>query len=78
MLLYNLKREVPLEFGEMIRLLESVGYRSRLIFMCNSLTDLSDISSLLASLFSTPVKLSDPFFTEFLFTTSENIFAFKR
>jgi hypothetical protein len=62
----------------MIRFSESIGYQSRLIFMYNSLTDLSDIASLPASLFSTPVKLSDPFFTEFLFTTSENIYAFKR
>jgi hypothetical protein len=35
------------------------------MFMYNSLTDLSDIASLPASLFSTPVKLSDPFSLNF-------------
>jgi hypothetical protein len=35
------------------------------MFMYNSLTDLPDIASLPASLFSTPVKLSDPFLLNF-------------
>jgi hypothetical protein len=49
----------------MIRFSESVDYQSRLMFTYNSLTDLSDIASLPASLFSTPVKLSDPFLLNF-------------
>ena len=36
------------------------------MFMYNSLTDLPDISSLPASLFSTPVKLSNPFSLNFM------------
>jgi hypothetical protein len=45
--------------------------------MCDSLTDIIDIASLPASLFSTPVKLStSPI--EFPFTTSINTFSFCR
>jgi hypothetical protein len=40
---------------------EKIDYQSRVRFMYNSLTDISDIASLPASLFSTPVKLSGPF-----------------
>ena len=46
--------------------LEKVDYQSRVIFMYNSLTDILDIASLPAGLFSTPVKLSTPFLLNFL------------
>ena len=61
-IIYFLIGEVPSEFGMWIRFLGSIGYQSRVIFMYNNLTYISDIASLPASLFSTPVKLSSPFY----------------
>ena len=72
-IIYFLIREVLSEFGMWIRFLESIGYQSRVVFMYNSLTDISDIASLPASLFSTPVKLSDPLLLNF-FSPLRNIF----
>jgi hypothetical protein len=53
--------------------LEKVDYQSRVKIMYNSLTDISDIASLPAGLFSTPVKLSAPFLLNFL-SPIRNIF----
>ena len=41
---------------------EKAGDKGRVKIMYDSLTDTSDIASLPASLFSTPVKLSIPFY----------------
>jgi hypothetical protein len=40
---------------------EKIDYQSRVRFMYSNLTDISDIASLPASLFNTPVKLFGPF-----------------
>ena len=42
------------------------SYQSRVKITYDNLTDISDIASLPASLFSTPVKLSGPFLLNFL------------
>jgi hypothetical protein len=57
----------------MIKFSESVDSRSILMLMYNSLTDLPDIASLPASLFSTPVKLSDPFLLNFFSPLQKNL-----
>jgi hypothetical protein len=53
--------------------LEKVDHQGRVKFMYNSLTNISDIASLPAGLFSTPVKLSAPFLLNFL-SPLQNVF----